>query len=95
METLEILEAVQTLPSNQKMYIAEQIIGSLRKEQEKAQLRKAAEMALFDYTNDKALTEFTALDGEDFLELFGAIKDDTFVEPDDIPEKYDVSREPL
>jgi hypothetical protein len=27
---------------------------------------------------------------EDFLNLFGAIKDDTFVEPDEIDSKYDI-----
>jgi hypothetical protein len=32
METLEILDAVQILPANQRMYIAEKIISSLRKE---------------------------------------------------------------
>ncbi|MDR1320250.1 MAG: DUF6364 family protein [Gracilibacteraceae bacterium] len=31
----------------------------------------------------------------DFFELFGAINDDTFVEPIEIDQKYDISREQL
>jgi hypothetical protein len=31
----------------------------------------------------------------DFFELFGAINDDTFVEPIEIDQKYDVQREQL
>jgi hypothetical protein len=68
METLEILDAVQTLTANQRMFIAEKIIGSLRKEEQKERLKTAAETALFDYANDKALTALTQLDGEDFIE---------------------------
>ena len=68
METLEILDAVQTLPASQKMFIAEKIIGSLRKEKEKSRLRHAADMALSDYTNNKELTYLTQLDGENFIE---------------------------
>ena len=68
METSEILYAVQTLPATQKMFIAEKIISSLRKEEEKSRLRHAADMALFDYTNNKDLTDLTQLDGENFVE---------------------------
>jgi hypothetical protein len=68
METSEILYAVQTLPATQKMFIAEKIIRSLRKEEEKSRLRHAADMALFDYTNNKDLTDLTQLDGENFVE---------------------------
>jgi hypothetical protein len=32
---------------------------------------------------------------EDFFELFGAIKDDTFIEPGGIDKKYDTPREEL
>jgi hypothetical protein len=31
----------------------------------------------------------------DFFELFGAINDDTFVEPTEIDQKYDIKREQL
>jgi hypothetical protein len=68
METLEILDAVQTLPASQKIFIAEKITGSLRKEEQKSRLRHAADMALFDYTNNKELTDLTQLDGENFIE---------------------------
>ncbi|MDR1148351.1 MAG: hypothetical protein LBK66_06945 [Spirochaetaceae bacterium] len=76
METLEILDAVQTLPAGQKMFIAEKIIKSLRKKERRALLKHA--------------------DGDaDFLKLFGAIKDETFVEPDDVNTEYDIHKEPL
>jgi hypothetical protein len=68
METLEILDAVQTLTTNQKIFIAEKIIRSLRKDEQKEQLKHAAETAFFDYKSDKTLTELTRLDGEDFVE---------------------------
>jgi hypothetical protein len=32
---------------------------------------------------------------EGFFELFGAIRDDTFIEPDEIDQKYNISREQL
>jgi hypothetical protein len=32
---------------------------------------------------------------EGFFELFGAIKDDTFIEPDEIDAKYDAPREQI
>ena len=79
METLEILDAVQTLPASQKIFIAEKIIGSLRKEEQKERLRHAAENNYPD----------------GFFKLFGAIKDESFVEPDNIEAKYDIPRDML
>jgi hypothetical protein len=32
---------------------------------------------------------------DDFFELFGAISDDTFIEPDEIDQKYTIQRERL
>ena len=32
---------------------------------------------------------------EDFFELFGAIKDETFIEPDEIDSKYDLPKEQI
>jgi hypothetical protein len=79
METLKILDAVQTLPANQKMLIAEKIIASLRKETRKERLNRAVESNYPD----------------GFFKLFGAIEDDTFVEPENIEAEYDIHREPL
>ena len=39
-----------------------------KKIKESNSLEKAAEMAFEEYTNNKELTAFTALDGEDFYE---------------------------
>ncbi|GHT63370.1 hypothetical protein FACS1894110_01030 [Spirochaetia bacterium] len=68
MGTLEIMERINELPSDQRMLIAEKIIHSVRKEETKSQLKLVAERLCADYKNDKELTIFTQLDGEDFYE---------------------------
>jgi hypothetical protein len=69
METLEIMEKINELPADQRMLIAEKIIHSVRKEETKSQLKLAAERLYSDYQNDKELTIFTQLDGEDFADF--------------------------
>jgi len=65
----ELLKKIDTLPPK---YFGEVIdfVGYLEKKarKETISLEKAAEMAAEDYRNDKELTAFCALDGEDFLE---------------------------
>lgn len=56
------------LPADEQMYIAERIIHACRKTEEQERWRQAAETAYHDYKNDKDLTIFTKLDGEDFYE---------------------------
>jgi hypothetical protein len=68
MKTLEIQDSARTLPSGKKMLTAEKITGLTRKAEQRSRLKHAADMALFDYTNDKTLTDLTLLDGEDFVE---------------------------
>ncbi|MDR1924454.1 MAG: hypothetical protein LBQ66_08765 [Planctomycetaceae bacterium] len=68
MNAFKILETVNTLPFDQRMFIAERIIHSVRNESQKISLRRAAELAVKDYQDDKELTEFTQLDGENFYE---------------------------
>jgi hypothetical protein len=68
MNTFEILETVSTLPTGQRMFIAERIIHSVRNESQKMPLKQAAELAVEDYQEDKELTAFTQLDGDDFHE---------------------------
>jgi hypothetical protein len=68
MNTFEILETVNALPTGQRMLIAERIIHSVRNESQKISLIQAAELAVEDYHSDKELTAFTQLDGEDFYE---------------------------
>jgi hypothetical protein len=68
MEALEIMEKINELPSDQRMLITEKIIHSARKEDTKSQLKAAASKLYNDYKNDKELTVFTQLDGQDFYE---------------------------
>jgi hypothetical protein len=68
MEALEIVDKINELPTEQRMLIAEMIIRSVRKAEQQSAMRKAAELAYDDYKNDKELTIFTLLDGEDFYE---------------------------
>ena len=67
METLEIMRNVNRLPLLQQMFIAEQIIHSIRK-REQSSLEMAAERLYKDYMTDENLTVFTQLDCENFYE---------------------------
>ena len=67
METLEIMRNVNRLPLLQQMFIAEQIIHSIRK-RERSSLEMAAECLYKDYMTDENLTVFTQLDCENFYE---------------------------
>jgi glutamine synthetase type III len=72
MGTLEILktpDAVRTLTVDKNVFITEKTNVLARQTMEqRARLKRAADKALFDYTNDKTLTDLTLLDGEDFVE---------------------------
>jgi hypothetical protein len=75
METTEIIKALPTLSINDRLTIATIALNSIETEdsgkvdsQLERQLRIAANLAVDDYTNDRELTIFTSLDGEDFLE---------------------------
>jgi hypothetical protein len=75
METTEILKALPTLSIEDRLNIATIALDSIdprsasvTQQQLEQQLRVAANLAVDDYTNDRELTIFTSLDGEDFLE---------------------------
>ncbi|MDR1147664.1 MAG: hypothetical protein LBK66_03450 [Spirochaetaceae bacterium] len=68
MKTSEMQNGARTLPSNKKILTAKKITGLTRKAEQRSRLKYAAGTALFDYTNDKTLTDLTLLDGEDFVE---------------------------
>jgi hypothetical protein len=81
MKTTEILELLPTLSIEDRIEIATIALNSIREQsahnaenraqldsQLEQQLRMAASLAVDDYTNDRELTVFTCLDGEDFLE---------------------------
>jgi len=68
METAQIIQETAKLPICQRMFIVENIVRSIRYMEQDRTLETAAELLYNDYKNDKELTIFTRLDGEDFYE---------------------------
>ena len=79
METQEIIKALPTLSIDDRLTIATIALNSIIEGRRSSvetgiemntdlQLKIAAQLAIDDYTNDRELTIFTNLDGEDFLE---------------------------
>ena len=68
METSAIIQEIDHLPAYKRMYIVEQIIRSIRLNNQQKMLEMAADCLYDDYKNDKELTIFTQLDAEDFYE---------------------------
>lgn len=62
----EIIEKIQELPFNEKMYVIEKSISLIRKQELQNQMQLAAEALYEDYAADKELTVFTQLDLEGF-----------------------------
>jgi hypothetical protein len=78
MSTQEILQALIDLPSADQLKIAETALQylqqnrqSLTKDQRLQQMEFAAIAAIDDYSTNRELTTFTALDGEDFCDESG------------------------
>jgi hypothetical protein len=59
MNTEEIIKEIQRLPISKRIYIIEKTIKSLRKKEEKKQMKDAADVLYDDYKNDEELTAFT------------------------------------
>ncbi len=68
MQTASIMHAINRLSIQERMFIAEQTIHSIRIEENKSALQKAAEFMFEEYQIDKNLTAFTQLDIENFYE---------------------------
>jgi len=68
METTTIIQEIDNLPAYKRMLIVEQIIRSIRLNNQKESLHIAADRLYDDYKNDKELTIFTQLDCEAFYE---------------------------
>lgn len=68
METLQIIQEIQRLSLDKKFLIVEETIKSIRHEETSNQMDLAVKLLYNDYTNDKQLTAFTALDFQDFYE---------------------------
>ena len=68
MKTEEIIKEIQRLPIDQRFYVIERAIKSIRRQDDKKQLEKAADALYSDYKSDEELTAFTKIDFEDFYE---------------------------
>jgi hypothetical protein len=68
MNTTQILHEIGMLPRQTKMFVVEKVLHSIRQQEQKDEMKRAAEILYDDYMNDKELTIFTNLDGESFYE---------------------------
>lgn len=68
MKTKELIKEIQKLSVRKRIYVIERSLHLLRKQEDVAQMKRAADDISEDYLSDKELTEFTNLDFENFYE---------------------------
>jgi len=68
MKTSEIIKEIKQLPVRKRIYVIEKTIHSIRMDDNKDQMKKAADKLYSDYKTDTELTAFSNLDFEDFYE---------------------------
>ncbi|HRN34356.1 MAG TPA: hypothetical protein PLC76_07725 [Saprospiraceae bacterium] len=68
MQTIDLIREIQRLPISKRLYVVEETIKSIKKEEMQHQMELAANDLYNDYVNDKELTAFTSLDLENFYE---------------------------
>lgn len=68
MEAVQIIKEIQRLTLVNKLYVVEETIKTIKQEEVNNQMDLAVKSLYDDYTNDKELTSFTALDFQDFYE---------------------------
>jgi hypothetical protein len=68
MRTNDIIKEIQRLPLGKRILVIKKTIHTIRKNEDKNQIKKAANSLLADYKSDKELTVFTNLDFENFYE---------------------------
>ena len=68
MRTNEIIKEIQRLPISKRIYVVEKTIHSIRTQEDKNVMKKAADALYADYKTDTELTAFTNLDYVDFYE---------------------------
>jgi hypothetical protein len=68
MQTKELIKEIQQLPLDQKFFVVEETIKSIKKEEMSNQMELAAIELYDDYVNEHELTAFTLLDFENFYE---------------------------
>jgi hypothetical protein len=68
MGTTELIKEIKSLPLDERLFVVEEAIKSIRKEEIKHQMSLASDTLFEVYKNDKELTSLTDLDLEDFYE---------------------------
>lgn len=68
MRTNEIIREIQRLPLLKRIYVIEKAIHSIRSQEDKNMMKKAADELYEEYKADNELTAFTNLDFVDFYE---------------------------
>lgn len=68
METKKLIREIEKLTVRERLQIIERTVKTIQLDDEKEQMRNAADRLLDDYRNDAELTVFTDLDLEDFYE---------------------------
>lgn len=68
METKVILDEINKLPIEDKMYVVERTIKSIREIETKEKMTKAVSELMEEYKSNKELTAFTEIDFENFYE---------------------------
>ncbi len=68
MDTSELIKEIKKLPTQKRMIVVEKTIQSIRQDEDKIQMEKAAVLLLEDYSTDYELTAFSNIDYEDFYE---------------------------
>jgi hypothetical protein len=61
MKTNELIKEIQRLPVSKRIYVVEKTIQTIRKQENKSQMKLAADILYSDYTSDNELTAFTKL----------------------------------
>ncbi len=68
MQIEELIHEIQLLPMSKKVYLIEETLKSIKKEELALQMESAAEELSEEYLTNKNLTAFTELDLESFYE---------------------------
>ncbi len=68
MGTHEIIREIKRLPIAKRIYVIEKALQSIRKQEDRSAMEKAADDLLSDYKSDLELTAFNNIDFVDFYE---------------------------
>jgi hypothetical protein len=64
----ELIQQIEQLPIQDRIYLVEKVVHSIRAQAEQENMTQAAESLYQDYKNDKELTAFTDIDRDNFYE---------------------------